>query len=337
MIKLLDYLSEDEIGNLRDAGKIFVYYHADCADGIIAALCAFQFLGHGATYYPVKYNDKRSEDLFRNNLPGSLSVVLDFSFSPELHQQAEEESAIFIWMDHHESAFKARGLPYDAPVCSFNSEFVSILEPEKSGAMIAHEWFVDTDVYGPFWFNLKRLVEFVDDYDRWVHQFPESQAIIKALYTIHRWEFSELEADIVSPLYITSMWELGESLLFSHNAKVELLAEDPFIACFQSPKGRIVPGLIVNADREFASDLGHRLAKDCNGIGAVFQLNSNSVNISLRSADKETLNVGEIAAEFGGGGHAGAAGIVVPFNQFDIHPNMILIYPRNAGEVVAAA
>jgi nanoRNase/pAp phosphatase (c-di-AMP/oligoRNAs hydrolase) len=76
-----------------------------------------------------------------------------------------------------------------------------------------------------------------------------------------------------------------------------------------------VDGLAVNANAVFTSELGGRLANQCGTFGLVWQLGQNGqVKASLRGCGK--LNLGQLAGQYGGGGHPNAAGFVMPMAEF---------------------
>jgi len=76
-----------------------------------------------------------------------------------------------------------------------------------------------------------------------------------------------------------------------------------------------VSGLGINASALFASELGNRLAEQSGSFGLVWQLSANGeAQVSLRAAGK--VNVAEIAANYGGGGHPNAAGFRLPLTRF---------------------
>jgi hypothetical protein len=78
---------------------------------------------------------------------------------------------------------------------------------------------------------------------------------------------------------------------------------------------RTVRGLAINASTLFASELGNRLAEQSGSFGLVWQLGADGeAKVSLRAADK--INVAEIAANYGGGGHPNAAGFRLPLARF---------------------
>ncbi|MGB8053190.1 MAG: DHHA1 domain-containing protein, partial [Azonexus sp.] len=78
---------------------------------------------------------------------------------------------------------------------------------------------------------------------------------------------------------------------------------------------RAVRGLAINASALFASELGNRLAEQSGSFGLVWQLGADGeAQVSLRAAGK--VNVAEIAANYGGGGHPNAAGFRLPLARF---------------------
>ena len=71
--------------------------------------------------------------------------------------------------------------------------------------------------------------------------------------------------------------------------------------------------LIINAPAFFASEAGHMLYKRKPPLALVWSQKKNSIKVSLRSDG--TVDVGQIALKYGGGGHKAAAAFSFDANQ----------------------
>jgi len=72
--------------------------------------------------------------------------------------------------------------------------------------------------------------------------------------------------------------------------------------------------LMVNAPSRFVSLLGHRLAARQGPFAIIWHYREGRFKLSLRSDG--SVDVSELAARYGGGGHPGAAGFILPQSDF---------------------
>jgi oligoribonuclease NrnB/cAMP/cGMP phosphodiesterase (DHH superfamily) len=138
--------------------KTYVLYHANCADGFGAALCAWLKFGDEAEYIPVSHGQPipQMED-------GSNVYILDFSYTAkELGAMCYVMNEVVV-LDHHETARKElEGCPF------------ATFDMTKSGARLAWEHFFPR-VPAPV------LIRYIEDRDLWKWDLPDSRAVNAAL------------------------------------------------------------------------------------------------------------------------------------------------------------
>lgn len=294
--------------------KPLVIYHADCTDGFGAAFAAWLKLGDNAEYLPMEYNRALPEQL---QSPVGLELyILDFSLRRDQMDIFFQYADRVVWLDHHKTAFEMYGLATTRPattpdVLGKNAAPNYIrLDNNKSGAMLAWEFFHrGTEV--------PKLIQHVDDRDRWQFKLEGSKELHAALNSYKPWSFEQwwrlsYDKPGLGTNKRADMIQEGRAILRAHNQNVQaalkqarptsirvLLSEDGFAP--------VLNGLAANAPAFLASDLGHELANQSGTFGLVWSMAGNGqVHCSLRS--NGNYDVSAIAKVFGGGGHRNAAG-----------------------------
>lgn len=270
-----------------------VLYHANCPDGFGAAYAAWTQLGNsGVEYIPVNYGEDPPD------VTGAIVYILDFSYKKPVLDKMIEQAAELTLIDHHKTAFEELGFDEFTSINIHKVRSRIILDRNKSGAMLAWEYFVGD--------SPPNLIQAIDDYDRWQFKLDYSKAMHKGLWALTPWDFKQWQA--LLPLEVI---ETGRILLDDHDRKVKQLMKDPvslqILGNFDNEEWY---GLCVNAPSFFASDLGHHLALKSGTFGLVWNLiDPDTVQCSLRS--NGDYDVSLIAKHFGGGGHKNAAGMRV--------------------------
>ena len=278
--------------------KPLVIYHAHCTDGFGAAYAAWKKFGDLADYVPMNYGEPEHGDVdllqAKIGTPDNRQVyVLDFSFPIDITKWLIKNSAFFVWLDHHKTAFEMwagdeRELYLD------ETEYTNIiLDNSKSGAMLAWEYFHPSN-------ELPIIIRHIDDRDRWKFNLRGSKEIHASLQTEKPWTFEMWDALTSNDNY-GALFSQGGAILKAQTQQVASTAS-------YSRKCQIgdATGLSVNTNVHI-SEVGHELAKKSGTFGLVWYLNAdNRANCSLRS--EGDYDVSAIARRFGGGGHKNAAG-----------------------------
>lgn len=278
--------------------KPLVIYHAHCTDGFGAAYAAWKKFGDLADYVPMNYGEPEHGDVdllqAKIGTPDNRQVyVLDFSFPIDITKWLIKNSAFFVWLDHHKTAFEMwagdeRELYLD------ETEYTNIiLDNSKSGAMLAWEYFHPSN-------ELPIIIRHIDDRDRWKFNLRGSKEIHASLQTEKPWTFEMWDALTSNDNY-GALFSQGGAILKAQTQQVASTAS-------YSRKCQIgdATGLSVNTNVHI-SEVGDELAKKSGSFGLIWYLNAdNRANCSLRS--EGDYDVSAIARLFGGGGHKNAAG-----------------------------
>lgn len=300
--------------------KPLVIYHADCTDGFGAAFAAWLKLGNDAEYYAARYGDKALPDW-----QGREVYILDFSFERKVMEHIFQTAKRVVWLDHHKTAFEmwCAKFPYHFEKDGTDDEKYIVLDNNKSGAFLAWEYFHPSAA-------IPKLIQHIDDRDRWVFALPGSKELHAALGSYKPWNFEqwkELNRQLQTwddqngdfPHYtfkegaaILRAQEQNIASMLKQARKCEIFSVTgvPFGT---NPKANMrqhnFAGLAVNAPIH-QSEIGHELANQSSTYGLVWYMGvDNRVKCSLRSNGE--YDVSAITRAFGGGGHRNAAGFEI--------------------------
>lgn len=267
--------------------KKLCIYHANCADGFGAAWSVKKALGDDVEFHPGIYGQMPPD------VTGRDVIMVDFSYKMEMIDAMLNLTKSITIIDHHKTA-EAEIMP------ALQEGLVDgIFDMTKSGAMLAWEWF-HGDQEPP------QLIRHIQDRDLWKFELEGTREIIAGL--------SSYPHDF-------AVWD---QLMFGSTKQLRAdgvaigRKRDKDIADFIGvAKARIiideynVPGL--NVPPQWASDAGHILCKD-EPFAACYWHEEGAMVFSLRSAE-DGVDVSEIAARFGGGGHKHAAGFKIDMGE----------------------
>jgi oligoribonuclease NrnB/cAMP/cGMP phosphodiesterase (DHH superfamily) len=316
---------------------ISILFHGDCLDGFAAAYSAWRRFGDLATYRPMHHG----EPWEISDIAGHQVFILDFSFTPDLLEEMATIAESVFQIDHHVSALKA----WDGKLHSDEHGNHSLNHTTlplsvnfhlgKSGARLAWEYFHPGTA-------VPLAILHIEDQDMWRFTYPETRAFCRALrlmsFDFAAWnslitatadrETARYRETILQGNAIESYFQREVERLAQGNLRRSaLLRGEPIDATQALRHGQAVvtdgrdswlaiSGLAINANVLFASELGNFLAEQSGSFGMVWQLAADGeVKVSLRSQGK-TLDVSVLAARYGGGGHANAAGFRMPAAEF---------------------
>ena len=271
--------------NKRSVSKdILVLYHGNCTDGFGAAWAAWKKLGDKAEYIAVKL-DKPPDDDF----VGKEIYMLDFVYDEEYLKDFIGRNKKVVAIDHHITNKRTAEMVPD------HSYDIS-----HSGAVLAWKYFHPDE-------KVPKLLAYVEDNDLWRHSLSSTRELWMYVdlfdFDFNIW--SKLADDFEDPAKCEEYTEMGKLLLKYRSKTVErLISVHALPVSFEG-----FEAYAVNS-RAFHSEIGMRLAEKFPPIAIIWgQENDGRIHISLRSDG--SVDVSEIAAKFGGGGHKKAAGFYV--------------------------
>lgn len=268
----------------------FVISHGNnCPDGLAAAWAVWERLGDRAQYYFTDYN------LAPPDVAGKNVAMVDFSFKrPDLLQMMASARSMVI-LDHHDSAQRElAGIPN------------AIFDMKKSGAILAWEFFHPGE-------PLPALLLNIDDRDRWQWKLEGSREVHEMVLDRG---FTVEAFDELAQMDIHDVIAQGKPLCRKTQKTFELMTNNPFT--FTTNSGLKV--YIINGPQVFRSELGETLYTrypDCD-IAIVYEelMDQRLIKLSLRT-NRPHIRVNDIAKNFSGAGHPGAAGARWTGNIYD--------------------
>ena len=268
----------------RPASKgIVVLYHAECTDGFTAAWAAFRSLGTKAQYIPVE-----NQVAVPEGLTGKRIYTLDITFPRSVTEQLMRDNTQVTSLDHHVTVEDVTKMTHDFRYAS-----------DKSGARLAWEYF-HPDEPVPY------LVRIVEDFDLHRLAIPETLTLFDWLdmFDFDFKQYTKIARQLDTPTGLRRALRQGALIRQYREQAVQRLVHN---AAYEVRFGdyRV---LAVNTEiyhHEVASALAAGRP-----FGVAWRIRREGVYVSLRSAT-DGINVGELAMQFGGGGHAHAAGFLV--------------------------
>lgn len=283
--------------------KPLVIYHGNCADGFAAAWC-FHHLRPGVfDFHPGMHGEEPPSVLGRD------VYFVDFSYKRPVVENMLKGALSVTLIDHHISAIKdLEGLPG-------LKRFADI---ERSGAMLAWDYLMGTtngipngryDTIGLR--TVPKLLEHIQDRDLWRFALPMTREVQSNLFS-YPYTF-----ELYDKLMALKGLELAEfasdgAAIDRKQAKdlAELL---PQLTRIMEIGGYMAP--VANLPYTMASEAGNIMSREAHETGsapfaATYFDTATHRKFSLRS-QKGVFDVSRIAVQYGGGGHAEAAGFMV--------------------------
>lgn len=264
--------------------KTLVIYHADCLDGYGAAWAAWRRFGNRARYLPAHHGDS-----FPRFETGETIYILDFAFPPEQLRTAAQSAGRIVVLDHHETS--RREYQVAQQIQAFPEHVEVHFSQEQSGCTLTWRYLhPDQDI--------PALLRHIEDRDIWRFQLPGTREITTALYQRLPLPWEEFSA-----LDIEELKKTGAVQAAQLDRMVQRLAKDHHPIRLGD-----VWGLAANAPSFLSSEVGHELAQKSGTFGATYHYSGQKRAwvFSLRSTGE--LDVGQLATQYGGGGHRNAAG-----------------------------
>jgi hypothetical protein len=302
--------------------KPLCIYHGNCADGFTAAWAVRKALGEDVEFYPGVHQNPPPD------CAGRDVIMVDFSYKRPVLDEMFRSAASLLILDHHKTAAEdlteyrppyggagwKRHLQNTAQDEMENCpQPYALFDMDRSGAQIAWDFF-HPEQPRPL------LVDYVGDRDLWRFALTASREVNAFVfaheYTFKNWDY--LDAMMRDHMGVQDVADMGGAIEKKHHKDVAELVGVTRREMILG--GHWVP--VANVPYTLTSDAGHLMcdpyaSPNLQGemvtppfaacywdtpVGRVF---------SLRSRD-DGADVSAIAKQYGGGGHARAAGFRMP-------------------------
>ncbi len=262
--------------------KPLCIYHGGCDDGFGSAYVMQLAMGGEVDFHYGVYQADPPD------CTGRDVYLVDFSYKADVMLGISAHANSVTVLDHHKSAEAEL-----APLLE-SGDIKGEFDMERSGAAMTWDHFYP-DLVRPW------LIEYIQDRDLWRKQLEDSDAIIMALRSYPQ-DF-EVWHQIIGKGRQALLSE-GKAIHRYYRTIIDGLKKN---AIKQEIGGVSVP--VVNSPFHFASELAGELAEG-EPFAACYWNHAHGTTYSLRSRD-DGMDVSEVAAKYGGGGHRGAAGFRV--------------------------
>ncbi len=265
---------------------IVVIYHDHCQDGFGAAFAAYKKFGDTASYIPCSDRVIPPEGLENKEI-----YILDFSYPEDVLLDLEARNKKVVGIDHHITAKQA-----------IQSLKESVFSEEHSGAYLAWEYFVGGDV--PKLVGLLEIIDLARNNGEYTNIIAY---ILSKPYTFEAYQSlcDELEA---SDGY-NHAEVLGKAQSEYLDLLIEAIISEPDFARFE---GYTVPCVNFSLPLNEKSIALKKLYTAYPPFTIGYRFDNGLLKVSLRGDG--SVDLSQIASKYGGGGHRGASGFVLPAN-----------------------
>lgn len=263
-----------------------VITHGGCWDGLVAAWAIVSNTGCETVHYANHGQDPP-------DVRGKHVLCVDFAYPREATERMAGEAASLTILDHHATTARdLEGLPY------------ARFDMDKSGARLAWEHTCDRP---PPW-----IVAYCEDADLWRYELPgsrEARAFYKSFPMTLRsveqlaWEYRGMPEDGGVPIRAI---QLGEPILRADAQHVSAMCDASFEISVGGHRASAAWAPVLFAD--VREELLRRHEWAALGV-SIRRRPDGAVEFGVGSRDGSP-HCGEIAKEYGGGGHPGAAGFL---------------------------
>lgn len=277
-------------------GKNVVYYHDNCMDGLGAKFAAWLFFGNDADYRPFQYGKTVITDVENADVYFLDSSVKLYELTRIL--DVEKARTISI-VDHHKTAKEdlvGKSLPNNVEL---------VFDMARSGAVLAWDYFFEG-------IPVPRILELIQDRDLWKHQFKDSTLLYYAKQASRNIDERFIYDCACNYDYLNQVIARGVPIKEYIDVQLENLQSQFFHIDIDAYKD--VP--VINCAPNLISDvLNYHLAHNAVPFAAAYFDQGDVRKWSLRSSKETGFDVSALAKQFGGGGHAQAAGFVTPLGK----------------------
>lgn len=274
----------------KEKMNIQVYYHGYCSDGFGAAYAAWRTLGDTANYLHLIHGRKLAKQAWIADEIYFLDGVPEVEQVQELLENGKRVTII----DHHQTNLEAYK-NFDHPLLTkkFDLSF--------SGAVLSWFHFQGSE-------QVPELLKYVEDYDLWKKELPGSAEVAAGL-RIEPFDFLAWHALILDGKDgIKDLHDNGEIVIRTEQRAYRRQMKE---VTWHKIGGILVPFINVTVGWNEATNEMLQTLK-VNVAGYYFDRSDIRV-FGLRGDG--TINVGDLAKNYGGGGHANSAGFQIPLND----------------------
>lgn len=286
-----------------------IFYHQydnngakrNCPDGIAAAWVVFTHLQTPVVeVIGVDYQSPAPQVS-----PGDEVYIVDFSFPAPVLEEMHRVADSVLLLDHHATALKMVESLSDA------IRRRTVFDMNESGATLAFKhFFPDTPL--PLW------LQYVRDRDIWTKKLPHTDEVYSAMSHLRHqcqgigdiFALFDKWQRMPESEWLSQMVEIGTPIRQEYLARCRELASTAKIETFRFPQSGAFQVPVIDLDEKtqsLVSDTGSLLYTSQDVPFVLFRRHLPEC-IKYEMRGKGVPHCGELAREYGGGGHPGASG-----------------------------
>jgi oligoribonuclease NrnB/cAMP/cGMP phosphodiesterase (DHH superfamily) len=287
---------------LNDYGSSNLVTHKGCMDGSGCAIL-YKVVGGQNVFFTNPGHDSTDRvvrDLLidQNKSVLAVDVSISMELGDELFVQNKHNNFPFEMYDHHKTAL---------PLLKFNSPSIHVCNNTACGCKMLMEAIAADGMNYEKLLPYKDLIDLIDDNDRWIKNYPESEDLSLFHNVFGQRKFIERFLKNPSPTF--SSEERFLISLEKEKMEEEIVDKKKSVQSHiynKTIKGKKYRfGFVYGA--RFASSTGAALYSDPElNLDAIVMVGGNT--ISMRANKHSEIDVAEIAGLNKGGGHAKASG-----------------------------
>lgn len=300
----------------------FVLFHHPCSDGITAAAVVHKFYSdtdHEPEFIAADYAAVGDVDAMIEKYRDKHILLVDFSFKKKVIEALQQVTASIVIIDHHKTAladledfqvYELEGTENTIVDVDVNNVLetigkqvvVAVFDMKESGASLTYKFFNPSK-------EVPIFVRYVKDIDIAQHKLPR--------FKDFQWYSRSLPFDVkvmakqidVTKDDLEKNFDDGAAIFKFVTTRLNVLKDN----VLEGNMGGKTFGYLVT-DYALASEMANFIVQEMGfDFGVCGYFSKAGMGFSLRSI--APLDVSAIAKEFGGGGHAQAAGFNLKFNE----------------------
>jgi uncharacterized protein len=275
-----------------------IYHGGNCRDGFCSAWLVSRVFPD-ATFIAANYGEAPPD------VTGQQLLIVDFSYHRDWLRGLQQQClGDMVLLDHHETAQAAlEGFKEECERHGIGAPHI-VFDMQKSGAMLTYE-FLNNPEFG---FShdendrAKWIVHYCQDRDLWRWELPDSRAVNEGIrllpFNFEQWTKAASRG-------LTAAAQSGQIILDRNQVIINSHLKHAYELKFHG-----YDVLCVNCTGDLQSEILQEMAKNRPFSMCYFDTADGDRVYSLRSSPNG-IHVGELARQYGGGGHKHAAGFKV--------------------------
>lgn len=262
--------------------------HKNCNDGWCAAAIVKSVYPYADVIF-CNYSDPIPDDIDNKKI-----IMVDFSFKAHDMEQIISKAKSVLVIDHHKSAEKELAkvkVPEDA-------KYKAIFDIQECGSSLAWKYYYPAA-------PMPQVVAWVKDRDLWQWELEHTRRFSAGVQvwaeTLDDWKV------LLSGAYVDDVLNVGTAIVAYQDKLIDRVRIDNVRKI--EIQGHIVP--IVTCTHLISETLNKLAQGQPFAVG--YWETKDGIVYSFRASEESTVDVSEIAESFGGGGHAKASGVMIPW------------------------